>query len=320
MANNVFQENDANLGKSIDSRGFEGTIDLSNNTFDIFSSENSSVSDYWVKLGDASAEFSGSYGEEEFQYGEVYVDPEVGDDDVGSGDLSTPYKTIGNALLNCFGLAGSPFIVHLSEGVYDIDSGECFPIQLPSNVSLIVAGPDLTIIDASSSNNVFYLDNVYGFFLKYTKSPMEAEDLSQDVFIKLYKSLKHFRFESEFKTYLFRISLNTAHSYVQRDRWKNLLHIDEIPEPGEKDIHTENQYLAHIYVRYLGDLRGGQMIAKKVPGTGKYYKFEEPKVLAESIYTKLDDSMADEAKIVFEFATKQFQELYAGHFQNPKKV
>ena len=30
--------------------------------------------------------------------------------------------------------------------------------------------------------------------------------------------------------------------------------------------------------------------------------------------------MADEAKIVFEFATKQFQELYAGHFQNSKKV
>ena len=87
-----------------------------------------------------------------------------------------------------------------------------------------------------------HLDGVYGFFLKYTKNPMEAEDLSQDVFIKLYKSLKHFRFESEFKTYLFRINLNTAHSFVQRDRWKNLLHIDEIPDPGEKDIHTENQW------------------------------------------------------------------------------
>ena len=78
-----------------------------------------------------------------------------------------------------------------------------------------------------------HLDNVCGFFLKYTKNPMEAEDLSQDVFIKLYKSLKHFRFESEFKTYLFRINLNTAHSFVQRDRWKNLLHIDEVPESGE---------------------------------------------------------------------------------------
>ena len=88
----------------------------------------------------------------------------------------------------------------------------------------------------------------------------------------------------------------------------------------KKHVHTEKQYLAHIYVRYLGDLRGGQMIARKVPGSGKYYTFEEPKVLAESIYSRLDDSMADEAKVVFDFATRLFQELYARHFQNPKKV
>ena len=62
------------------------------------------------------------------------------------------------------------------------------------------------------------------------------------------------------------------------------------------------------------------MIARKVPGSGKYYEFDEPKLLAESIYSQLDDSMADEAKVVFDFATRLFQELYARHFQNPKKV
>ena len=67
--------------------------------------------------------------------------------------------------------------------------------------------------------------------------------------------------------------------------------------------------MAHIYVRYLGDLRGGQMIAKKVPGSGKYYQFENPKELAESIYTKLNDDMAEEAKKVFKFATELFIEM-----------
>ena len=33
---------------------------------------------------------------------------------------------------------------------------------------------------------------------------------------------------------------------------------------------------AHVYVRYLGDLKGGQMIAKRIPGSGKYYQFKEP--------------------------------------------
>jgi heme oxygenase len=68
--------------------------------------------------------------------------------------------------------------------------------------------------------------------------------------------------------------------------------------------------MAHVYVRYLGDLRGGQMIAKKIPGTGLYYQFQEPDELANSIYRKLNDNMANEAKLVFDYATKLFIEMY----------
>jgi heme oxygenase len=68
--------------------------------------------------------------------------------------------------------------------------------------------------------------------------------------------------------------------------------------------------MAHVYVRYLGDLRGGQMISKKVPGSGKYYEFDKPEELANSIYRNINDDMADEAKKVFEYATKLFIEMY----------
>lgn len=68
--------------------------------------------------------------------------------------------------------------------------------------------------------------------------------------------------------------------------------------------------LAHLYVRHMGDLSGGQMIAKRVPGSGNYYKFEgDTEALKNKIRSKVDDSMADEAKRCFEFATKLFQEL-----------
>tara|TARA_B100000902_G_C27264117_1_gene892488 strand:- start:976 stop:1521 length:546 start_codon:yes stop_codon:yes gene_type:complete len=76
------------------------------------------------------------------------------------------------------------------------------------------------------------------------------------------------------------------------------------------NIKTENDFIAHVYVRYLGDLRGGQMIAKKIPGQGKYYDFKNQKILADAIYSKLNDSMADEAKIVFDFATQLFIEMH----------
>ena len=67
--------------------------------------------------------------------------------------------------------------------------------------------------------------------------------------------------------------------------------------------------MAHIYVRHMGDLAGGQMIAKKVPGSGKYYQFEDPEALKVAIRERLDDSMADEAKVCFDFATRFFKEM-----------
>jgi len=67
--------------------------------------------------------------------------------------------------------------------------------------------------------------------------------------------------------------------------------------------------MAHVYVRHMGDLAGGQMIAKKVPGKGKYYQFADPDGLKMAIREKLDDSMADEAKVCFDFAKQFFEEM-----------
>ena len=80
-------------------------------------------------------------------------------------------------------------------------------------------------------------------------------------------------------------------------------HIMSIQEDPDK-------LMAHIYVRHMGDLSGGQMIAKKVPGSGTMYQFEEDvEILKEKIRARLDDSMAEEAKIAFDFATKLFQQM-----------
>jgi len=68
--------------------------------------------------------------------------------------------------------------------------------------------------------------------------------------------------------------------------------------------------MAHIYVRHMGDLSGGQMIAKRVPGSGKYYQFgDEPEKIKEAIRAKLDDSLADEARVCFDFAAKFFDQM-----------
>ena len=67
--------------------------------------------------------------------------------------------------------------------------------------------------------------------------------------------------------------------------------------------------MAHVYVRHMGDLAGGQMIAKKVPGSGKYYQFQDPEALKAAIRERLDDSMAEEAKVCFDYARQFFEEM-----------
>ena len=67
--------------------------------------------------------------------------------------------------------------------------------------------------------------------------------------------------------------------------------------------------IAHLYVRHFGDMFGGQMMKKLVPGSGSMYEFEDKNILINNILSKLSLDMADEANIVFDFAIKLFEEL-----------
>jgi heme oxygenase len=68
--------------------------------------------------------------------------------------------------------------------------------------------------------------------------------------------------------------------------------------------------MAHIYVRHMGDLYGGQLIKSKIPGAGTYYEFNAPvDELKVKVREKLNDSMADEAQLCFAFATRLFQDM-----------
>ena len=70
-----------------------------------------------------------------------------------------------------------------------------------------------------------------------------------------------------------------------------------------------DKLMAHIYVRHMGDLSGGQIIAKKVPGSGTMYKFDNVKEIKDRIRSKCNDSMADEANLCFDYATKLFEQM-----------
>lgn len=68
--------------------------------------------------------------------------------------------------------------------------------------------------------------------------------------------------------------------------------------------------MAHMYVRHMGDLSGGQMIAKRVPGPNNYYNFScEIDDLKNRVRTKISDDMVEEASICFDFAAETFDDM-----------
>jgi len=78
-----------------------------------------------------------------------------------------------------------------------------------------------------------YGERVMSMAFRFTRSPQDAEDLYQETFIKVYRNLNNFRFESEFFTWMYRILANQAFNlYNKRKRMT-------LADPGEDDYLWE---------------------------------------------------------------------------------
>ena len=80
-----------------------------------------------------------------------------------------------------------------------------------------------------------YQGQMYNFFLRSTGNPEDSEDLSQQLFINLYRSASRYRPEASFKTFIYRIASNLAISFARkRARRESVYSLDELAEGGRE--------------------------------------------------------------------------------------
>jgi len=84
-----------------------------------------------------------------------------------------------------------------------------------------------------------------------------------------------------------------------------LAYLDQLAQSDRAD-----QLFAHVYVRHMGDLYGGKLIARVVPGTGRWYQFENRGDLAKKFNERITLDLADEAIVAFDNYNIIFQELW----------
>jgi RNA polymerase sigma-70 factor (ECF subfamily) len=82
---------------------------------------------------------------------------------------------------------------------------------------------NILILEAQSGNKEafhqlvsFHDERVMSLALQLTRNMQDAEDLYQEVFIKAYKSIGSFRLESEFFTWIYRITVNSFFNFKKK--------------------------------------------------------------------------------------------------------
>lgn len=95
------------------------------------------------------------------------------------------------------------------------------------------------ILAAQGGNNLAfdrlmmtYRGAMFGIINHYVDDTSLADDIYQDALLRVYLALPQFQFHSRFYTWLYRITLNTAHTYV-RLRKRKLLSMSSPSQPLE---------------------------------------------------------------------------------------
>lgn len=74
--------------------------------------------------------------------------------------------------------------------------------------------------------------------------PAEAEDVVQETFIKAYRALRHFRGDSAFYTWLYRIGINTAKNFLVMQARRTPTSTDT--DAGQAEVFDDGEHLRDI--------------------------------------------------------------------------
>lgn len=119
--------------------------------------------------------------------------------------------------------------------------------------SLNIDSDDVEIIDSFKKGNEHafnilvnkYQKKIYWIVRKMVLDHDEANDITQDIFIKIHSSLKDFRGDSKFFTYIYKISVNFCLNHISKKNRTSNREVDiedETLDIKSDDMATDGHY------------------------------------------------------------------------------
>jgi len=139
------------------------------------------------------------------------------------------------------------------DGVFQAEESTGIPIILsPPTVNAETferTAPDFELAKLAAAGNISafemlyerYHRRTYSLCLRMTSSQTESEDLTQEVFIQLFRKIGSFRGESAFSTWLHRMTVNQVLMHFRRRSVKNERTSEDGEMPEQIVPGTENQ-------------------------------------------------------------------------------
>ncbi len=115
-------------------------------------------------------------------------------------------------------------------------------------------------------------DMVYAVALRVSHSKEDAEEISQEVFLKVYSHLKQFKYKSSFKTWIYRITMNAAINFAKKNaKWKKTFSFDESFFEEDKmmlsdDYHQQKEQKIQELLSWLNPDQRACMLLRVVEG------------------------------------------------------
>jgi len=139
-------------------------------------------------------------------------------------------------------------------------------------------------------------DFIYSVAHRITTNREDAQEVTQDVFLKIYKNLKSFRSQSSFKTWIYRIAANTAinaHKRRARELSRKVKYNDDIELKYTHDSTKEtidkesNEALVKSMLNILNPDQRACVVLKDIEGLSYKEIAEALKININTVRSRL---------------------------------
>ncbi len=152
-----------------------------------------------------------------------------------------------------------------------------------------------------------YKDPIFAYIFYLSNNYLEAEEICQDVFLKVYLNIDKFEGRSSFKTWIYRIAKNTFLEFKRKEKREvltNEIDVFEKPKDYHQSIpedHLENMEKNLVIQKTLGEI------------SEKYRTFiilRDMQNLSYQEISEITDTKLSTVKVNIYRARKQFQNIY----------